>query len=204
MNKKLLGTRLIVYLALFTAIAAVLNLITIFPVKHFAITFTSIPCFFAGIFLGPFYGFFVGLFGDILGSLFSGQIGSYIPIIGFASGMFGFVPGIVQKFIRVDMKYKIMINYILCFIICTTCLNTVGLWLYFGQSSFLAYLAVRLPFQLANSLINIFAAMVMYKSMVELLPKALTQGVTLSSKPKMLTFQRAFPSFNQKKILPNT
>ena len=54
-------------------------------VKHFMVSFNYIPCFIAGAFLGPVEGFIVGFMGDLLGGLIR-PLGTYIPLIGIASG----------------------------------------------------------------------------------------------------------------------
>lgn len=165
------GTVRIAYLALFVALATLFNVGTFVINRYFALSFIGIPCFIAGIMLGPISGFVVGFLGDLLGSIIAPQ-GPYMPMIGIASGLYGFIPGIVFLIFKMKPQIKIAISYLLCLIICTCCLNTVNIWLVYSSgektlATFWVYLKIRLPFQIAVAGINWFLTTVLYECLVK-------------------------------------
>lgn len=158
----------ITYTALLTALATVFNIVTFYPVKYFSLSFTAIPCFIAGIMLGPISGFTVGFLGDFIGFLIAPP-GPYMPMVGIASGLMGFIPGMVFLLFKFHPHLKIFISYILCLIICTAGLNTLNIWLVYsaGKTTFLSYLSLRLPFQVAVTVINMVLTILLYICLVK-------------------------------------
>lgn len=164
-------TARITYIALLTALSTLFNMGTFYPVKYFALSFTAIPCFIAGIMLGPISGFAVGFLGDLLGFLIAPQ-GPYMPMIAISSGLFGFIPGMIFLLFRFHPHLKILISYILCLLVCTCCLNTLNLWLVYSAgektlATFWVYLKIRLPFQIAVCAINWFLTTILYVCLVK-------------------------------------
>ena len=137
------------FIGVLTAVSALLNIVLDIPISQkVKWTFTAIPCFAAGVLLGPIEGFVVGFLGDLLGCIIAPQ-GVYIPVIGLASGLWGLVPGVIFTFFKGNEYVKAGISFLICFIVCTIFLNTFGLWLVYGmgKTTFIAYLLARLPFQ---------------------------------------------------------
>lgn len=163
-----MSTKKITTISMLTAIAVLFNLYTIFTgVKYFAISFaisfTYIPAFVAGAFLGPFSGFTVGFIGDLIAGIIH-PFGPYNAIIGIASGLLGFIPGIVFKFVKGNDTFRLVLSALLCLIICTAGLNTFALYLMNSKGqTFWAYLIVRLPFQVAVIAINLAAMILIWK-----------------------------------------
>ncbi len=143
--------------ATFTAIAVVANIFTIDTgLRYFVISLVAIPCFFAGVLLGPIDGFLVGIISDLLGCLIH-PIGPFMPLITLSTGLFGLIPGIIfHYFKRGNIYVKAVISFLLCLLICTAGLNTVACWMMYakGKKSFFVYLGVRFPFQSIVSAIN--------------------------------------------------
>ena len=142
-------TQKIVYIALLTAICTVFNaFVTFYPVSYIAISFNATVCFVAGFLLGAKSGFAVGFLGDLLGAILFPQ-GVYNPLIGLASGLMGLIPGILFDYFYGNKYLKVVISAVLCLVICTSGLNTLGLYLIYGlgRKTFWAYLIVRLPWQ---------------------------------------------------------
>jgi len=141
-------TQKIVYIAMLTAISTVLNYFTFYPASYIAVSFTATVCFVAGITLGANAGFAVGFIGDLIGAIIF-PAGPYNPLIGLASGLMGFIPGIIFQYFKGNLYLKTVISAVLCLLICTSGINTFALWLMYGlgKKTFWAYLIVRLPWQ---------------------------------------------------------
>lgn len=181
MKKATISTKKLVYTATLTAIAAVLNIFVVVPAQYFAVTFVALPCFFAGVFLGPVYGFTVGLLGDLIGCIIH-PLGPYIPLIGIASGLLGFIPGIIFQYVKLNDYIKIGLAYLLCLIICTAGVNTFALWYTYGKVSrtFWAYLILRLPYQAIMTVINASITYIVFVPLKKFVfrPLALTKSST--------------------------
>ncbi|NCA66529.1 MAG: folate family ECF transporter S component [Clostridia bacterium] len=152
-----LDTKKMVYTAVLIAIATIANYYTIYLLNRvLAVSFTYLPCFVAGVFLGPVYGLAVGIAGDFLGLVFSGNIGLINPFILIASGLLGLIPGLVFRYIKLNNYAKIVISFLICLLICTAGLNTFGIWIYGSRSkTFWAFLLARLPWQTLMVTVNV-------------------------------------------------
>jgi len=149
--------KFITYLATFTALATLANCFTIpFGGGSNFITLVYIPCFLAGIYLGPIAGFAVGAIGDLLGIIIM-PFGPWMPLITLASGLLGFIPGAIFKYLKIKSnEVKLLLSIGLCLVICTAGLNTLGTFLLYavGKKTFFVYLAARLPVQLLVAAIS--------------------------------------------------
>ncbi len=167
MNQKIKGyfsVKRIAYLGVMTALAVVTNVFTVVVNNGAsAISFNYVICSLAGIFFGPISGGIVGLLGDLIGCLIAPK-GPFNPFIMIASGLIGVISGLTFKIPKVHPLFKILIGYLLIFIVCTLGLNTFGLWFYYaqGKKTFWVYLGARAPFQAINIAINIVITYVLY------------------------------------------
>lgn len=171
--------------AVLTALALLANTysIPLFGSTNY-LSFTFIPCFIAGIYLGWASGMTVGLVGDIIGHLIH-PMGAYNPLIGIASGLLGVIPALVFKFVKGNDIFKMILSFVLCMLICTSGLNTVALWLMYGigKKTFFVYLWARLPFQLLMVAVNCVIMIALKQSRVldrlfaRLLPSQDTENV---------------------------
>ncbi len=89
-------TRKIVYAALFSALAVVLKIFAINPIPSVKVSFLYIPCFLAGILLGPTHGFMTGVIGDLLGHIIK-PTGPTSPFMVLRSGSMGLIMGLVFR-----------------------------------------------------------------------------------------------------------
>lgn len=142
------STRVIAYTAVLTAICALLNIFTIQTAqKYFVISFTYIPAFIAGVMINPVAGFMTGFLGDLIGVLIR-PLGPYNPIISISSGLLGLIPGVIFQHFKLNNYIKIVISFIVTFVICTAALNTYATFLIYGKGkTFWVYLSLRLPWQ---------------------------------------------------------
>ena len=168
------NAKYITYLATFTALATLANCFTIpFGGGSNFISLVYIPCFLAGIFLGPVGGFAVGAIGDILGIIIM-PFGPWMPLITLASGLLGLIPGIIFKVMKTKItEVKLVVSILLCLVICTAGLNTLGTFLLYavGKKTFFVYLGARLPVQCLMAAINfvIIGALLRVKPLVKVL-----------------------------------
>lgn len=167
MNRKVknfFSPKRIAYLGIMTAISVITNCFSV-TVNSGAnsISFNYVICSLAGIFFGPVSGGIVGLLGDLIGCLIAPK-GPFNPFIMLSSALIGILAGLAFKIPRLNVYFKIIIGYILIFIVCTLGFNTFGLWFYYAKSkkSFLVYLIGRAPFQAINVVINIVITYLLY------------------------------------------
>ena len=99
-------TKKIVLTALFCALLAVVNAYFTIRISPFKVSLLICFSFFTGIVLGGWLGFVAGFVGDFLGWLLFVD-GIYNPIIGVASGLFCFIPGILNDSM---IKFNILKN----------------------------------------------------------------------------------------------
>ncbi|MEG1923730.1 MAG: folate family ECF transporter S component [Clostridia bacterium] len=158
--------KFIAYTAILTALCALANIYSI-PISGSSsnfLSFTYIPCFLAGIYLGVPAAFFVGAIGDVLGCLIAPK-GAWLPLIILASSLIGVIPGILFYLFnkknnenkRPILKRNILlwISLVFVLIICTSGINTLTLWMTYSKGkTFWVYLGARLPTQLFVLLIN--------------------------------------------------
>ena len=172
-------TKKVTYTALFTALATLFNILTVDTgLQYFVISLVSIPCFLAGVKVGPVYAFVTGFTADVLGAIIH-PLGPYLPLIGLASGLLGFIPGMVFKYFKGNAYLKAAISFILCLIICTAGLNTYALYSAYSKGkTFFAYLALRFPFQAIVALINFILSLI------------IARAIALSSKGKDSAFSQ--------------
>lgn len=149
-------TQKIAYTAVFTAMTVIFNIFTIDTgLKYFMITLVAVPCFLAGIIVGPYYAFAMGFLADLIGALIH-PLDPYLPLVGLASGLLGFIPGMIFKYLKGNAYLKTVLSFLLCLVICTAGINTYALYLAYSKGqTFIAYLAVRIPFQSLVSVINL-------------------------------------------------
>jgi len=193
-RNNLSDTARVSYVAVLTALSAVFNIFTIFIIPNrFAISLVAVPCFIAGYLFGAKEGFIVGFLGDLIGCIIMPN-GAYLPIIGLASGLWGFIPGFIFDRFGGDDRVKTVISFIICFVVCSAFLNTLGNWLYVvtdrnSTTTFFAYLGVRVWFQIIVTVINASLCL----SLTEILPRVLPENkftfeVKESKKLSVMTF----------------
>ena len=138
------------------------------------VSFTAIPCFLGAYLLGAKAGFVIGFIGDLVAAIVFPQ-GAYLPIIGIASGLLGFIPGIIYGYFKGNPKLKTVIAFVICFIVCSAFLNTFANWLYVvldrnSTTTFWAYLAVRVWFQAIVFAVNCIIVIALLAVLPRILP----------------------------------
>ncbi len=183
-KKAILTTKYVTYVAILVAINAVLNLFSVsLSIGTIKVSFTYIPCFVAGMFLGPFAGLLVGLLGDLIG-LANGD-GAVIPLILLGSTLIGLIPGIIFKFIKANPMFKLALSLVCVFGICTMGINTAGIYYAFikGRKAYEVFALGRLISQGPILGINSAVLFLLYYPLKRLVFKKDCQFV---SKPKQI------------------
>ncbi|MDR1940392.1 MAG: folate family ECF transporter S component [Clostridiales bacterium] len=170
-----LSSQKITYTALFIALSIAFNTFSKNTTVN-SLSLTYVLNFFAGVFLGPLHGFLAGFFGDMFGFMINSQGMAYLPLIGIASGLTGFFPGLVMNNRALERLYarlkksqlkiwfklaQITFSMLLIALICTLLINTYAIYSTVGavssKYSFAAYVALRaasqLPIVAANTVI---------------------------------------------------
>lgn len=177
MRRLSVSTKKMAYAAMLTAMCVVVNIFDI-NLVYFKISIVALPCFIAGAFLGPVYGFTVGILGDLLGYMLNSGGFPYMPLIGIASGLLGFIPGVVFQYVKLNDYLKIGISYTLCLIICTIGINTFALWsiLFRDTRTLLGFFMTRMIYQPIISLANVALAFALYAPLKKFVFKPLWDG----------------------------
>jgi ECF transporter S component (folate family) len=114
----------IAFSAVLAAICIAIKSISI-NIPPLKISFSYIPNFLAGIYLGPICGLAVGLIGDVLGTLIQG--GTPIILIAAANGLMGFSMGMVFHYSYVNNLYfKIIAGAFTVLVLVTYGINTLA------------------------------------------------------------------------------
>lgn len=71
------------------------------------INFSSVPLLLSGILLGPFAGFLTGAAADII-NFIAKPGGPFFPGFTLVSGLTGFIPGIIYKYVKKDINYNLL------------------------------------------------------------------------------------------------
>ncbi len=173
--KSFFTAKRIAYLGVSVALSVVANMFTVFVAAFGSnsITFTYLVSTLAGILLGPVSGGIVGCLGDVLGHFIMPQ-GAFNPFITASSTLIGVIAGLIFMIPKANPYVKICLAYVIIFVVCTSMINTYGLWLYYvrGKKTFWAYYTARVPFQLIIWGINLVLTCFAYKPLsVLILPK---------------------------------
>ncbi len=173
---RLSKTQKLVYVAILTAISTVANCFLTIPITSInSLSFTITVCFIAGYLLGAKCGFVVGFLGDLIGCIVY-PMGPYFPLMSLASGLFGFVPGVLFTYFKGNGKFsnyiKAIISALVIFVVCSVVLNSISTWMYYSSKTFWAYIVVRLPLMSANAVMNCVLCILIVGILPRVLPKS--------------------------------
>lgn len=98
-------TKALVNTGILTAISIILSraLGIVVPIVGFPalkINFSTVPIMLTGIYWGPVMGLMSGAVSDIIGYMINPLGGAYFPGFTLTTALFGFIPGIIYRFIR--------------------------------------------------------------------------------------------------------
>lgn len=176
---KVNNTRRIVYIAIFSALMAVLNVVGIDTGIN-KISFTLFGACLMGIMFGGTDAFIICFCGDFITGVFL-YPSNYMPMLSISSGLFGFIFGSIFSIKSLNRYVKIVAGYIISFAVCTVFINTFALYYRvtfsianFSLSSvvraeaFMPYLFSRVLLQLPVSVINLVISLALLEISVKL------------------------------------
>lgn len=110
----------IVRAGLFISMSLVLKVIfelyiPIAGIPALRINFASIPIMLSGIILGPFAGFLTGTAADLI-NFIAKPGGPFFPGFTLVSGLSGFLPGLIFKYIKRDINYNLLNTVFISFL----------------------------------------------------------------------------------------
>ena len=79
------------------------------------INFSSVPLLLSGIILGPFAGFLTGTAADIINFIVKPG-GPFFPGFTLVSGLTGFLPGVIYKYVKRDINYNLLNTIFISFL----------------------------------------------------------------------------------------
>ena len=163
MVKKISGrTQAISYVAMFSALLVVANFVYV-PFGAMAISFVPTIAFLAGVLVNPWVALASGFIGDTMACMLNGYPPAPLILLGTAS--WGFVCGMVFKYLSGDWKKRLIVGGFLAYIVSSVVLTTVGLYFLIASgSNFWAFAFTRMPIQFANFVINLTMTIVVVKS----------------------------------------
>lgn len=176
----------IAYTAILIALNVTLKFLSI-QIGSFSISFTYIPCFIAGMFLGPISGGMVGMLGDLIGTFAKSLAPS--PLITLSCTLIGVIPGLIFMIKKVNPYIKLGISAILVLFACTLGLSSYGTWLVMSSGgsskSFAAFWLIdRLPKQPIIMLINTVILYILYYPLKRFIFDKMGNKTTAETEPE--------------------
>ncbi len=161
-------TQKVVYTAMMTALCLLSNYFTIQVSQLLQISLLLTAGFISGYVLGSGLGFASAFLGDLICGIIR-PLGAYSPIIGLASGLMGFVPGLIFERIRINDYVKTAISVVTVFVVSSVLVNTIGLCVLYGFPMEI-YIA-RLPGTAISTVVNGVVCFGLVSILPRILPK---------------------------------
>jgi ECF transporter S component (folate family) len=156
-----------------TSISVVIDVLIKFviPIETFGLPFYAIPIVIGSIVLGPIYGVMMALVGDTLGVLMSGY--GYLALYALSAVSWGVVPGLIvrKKYHLLKLAIAVLLAYVLA-----SLSNTFANFYYFGQTTAIATLFIRIALIIPNSIVIILMTHFLYLRLHMIYPNYLTIG----------------------------
>lgn len=151
-------------IAVLSALSFVFNAFAINVTQEISLAFTYIVPFIAGVFLGPVAGFSVGVIGDVIGCILAPK-GAFMPTLTLSCGLMGVLPWLIFACFKKIPKYlKIVLSFILVFLVCTVLINTTTFYVSFSpKADYFSYLISRNMFQIIVVAVNCGIVCLLFK-----------------------------------------
>ena len=146
------------YIAILTALCTFANVFDFSLSQAFQVSLVATVGFIAGYIFGANWAFAACFIGDLIGALINPH-GPYSPIINFATGLWGLIPGIIFHSFKWNKVVKLVVSYFIGLVLSSCLINTFGIWFMYSSISakytFWAYVWVRLPVSLVSVSLNL-------------------------------------------------
>ncbi len=169
-RNRLSKTQRIVYTSILSSFCAIANMFDIPVNASLQISLVATIGFISGYLLGGGLGFTVCFVGDLVGGIIMPK-GPYNPIIAIGTGLWGLIPGIAFSYFKGKGIIKLIISFVLGFIIISLTINTVGYALMYPKYTTFALSFAMLPFKLIVCVLNAVVSALLMITMVRVLSK---------------------------------
>lgn len=151
-------------IAILSALSIVCNMYSITITADISISFIYVIGFISGVFLGPIDAFAVGAIGDGVGCIIAPK-GPYAPSVTLSSALMGVLFWLVFKVLkRLPFYVKIIIGYLLVFVICSVLINSTTWYIMYGsKANYFYYLWTRNSLQIIVVIVNCALSCALYK-----------------------------------------
>ena len=158
-SKALFGLRIMVILAMLTALSVALKALKIDVTPYIRITFETLPVALAAFLYGPVAGLICGALADVLGCVTTGMV--IQPVITAAAGLFGLAAGLMRLFIKSERFPFVLLCDAVPHVLASMGLKSVGLRLLYGTPW--EALAIRVPLYMAISALETVLIYILYR-----------------------------------------
>lgn len=164
-----LGTKKMVYIALFISVSIILTrILAFYPIPTVRISFGDIPIMLAGIMFGPIAGAVTGALADISGTLlFPPPTGAaYFPGFTLSKILVGVIPALIYRNSKGSSITRVAVSVIATEIVCSLTLDTLWLSMLYKKG-----MLVLLPTRIVSRTIITIAEIPVIYTVIERLAK---------------------------------
>lgn len=169
-KKKFFTLRSLVMAAMFVTLSIVFaRMFSIRVSEALRLSFGQTPIILAGILLGPWWGLIVGIVADVTGFMVA-PMGAYIPGLTLVSGLIGFIPGLIYKYIiKNNVTWALIVSIVIDMLIVNGLLATFFLAMVYSKRTFEAWLIARMPVELAMIVVQVVVCIALAKALKPIL-----------------------------------
>ena len=160
-------TRKIAYMAVLTALCAVVNMFSIDIAGIFKLSFVTAVCMISAYLFGPILGGVIAFLGDLIGFLLVPSPYAYSPYIGLCNVLFTVIVGVL--YILLTKRFGFVLTSVIALfaahIVASVFLNSYIVSSLYSQSGFWAIVGQRILFQTPVNAVNGLLAILVVKGM---------------------------------------
>ena len=164
------STRKLVYAGMLSSLCAIANIWDIPVNESLQLSLVATIGFVSGYLLGGKIGFVICFVGDLVGGIIAPK-GPYNPIIAIGTGLWGLIPGIIYSYFNGNKIIKLIVSFVLGFLIISLGINTIGYALMYPKYTTMALSFAMLPFKLLSVVVNLIISTGLIGTFKRILPK---------------------------------
>lgn len=183
MSKSKINVRLICFVAVMTALFAVLDLVSIKLGNNIKITFSGLPICIAAVYLGPVPGMIAGLAGSFIGQMLSYGFTATTVLWILPAGIRGLAMGLLFIAFKRSLSFKFIALEVTISSLLVTFVNTFVIYLdskIYGYYSYPAVFGMVVPRVISSILTAIVLSVLLLpiiKALKKTLPESLSKNV---------------------------